>query len=133
MTARKRLPHLRRRLRIKVAEILDLPSRRMLRPMMVRAQDRNHEVTVIVGPRGKGPRPPLPAENAWAGRWFSGEEQAIWDALAGGPLRGRAVAAAVHVEYSARLRLLLSNLVERGCLSTGPQGYLRSLSEGNGS
>jgi hypothetical protein len=102
--------------------ILAMPARAIPAPILLTERDETHEVTLLLKRLGQEPPPgPTPP-----GAWFSPVEQKVWDALAAGPLRGRPLAAAIHEEYGGRLRMVLSNLVDRGCLNKGPKGYWRA-------
>jgi hypothetical protein len=67
-----------------------------------------------------GPDPPL-----LQGRFFSPDEQRIWDALGHGPLRGRQLAAILQEKFGGRFSAMLANLVERHILVKSARGYAR--------
>jgi hypothetical protein len=69
---------------------------------------------------------PGPAAAVPPGRYFSDTEQAIWDALAAGPLRGAEVARAIRYDYNGGLRAIFSNMVGRGVLLRTVKGYKRA-------
>ena len=63
----------------------------------------------------------------YPGAWLSSTEQLIWRALDRRPLLGKQIAAAMGMEYGTRLKVLLSNLEERGVLTHDEAtGYARA-------
>ncbi len=94
-----------------------------VRPFRVRARDKVHELTLAVGPRGG-----LNGGGAasFPGAHFSPIEAAVWHALAGGPLGGKAIARATGQPYAPGLRTILVNLVRRGVLTHSAGGYARA-------
>jgi hypothetical protein len=96
--------------------------------LRLRARDDVREMRLICRPLDasakRGPR----AHGDYPGSFLSPVEQAVWDALAGQALGGKALARVTHQSYGPLFRGLLANLVHRGVLvkSEHCMGYRRA-------
>lgn len=75
----------------------------------------------------------IPPPAKYPGTWLSATEQLIWRALERKPMLGKQIAAATGIDYGTRLKVILSNLEERGVLiHDETTGYARAPLPGAG-
>lgn len=83
-------------------------------PLTVSASDELGSITVTFTPAGS---------SAGSNLSLSQIERDIVQALSAGPMGGKQLAARAGYPYNSTLRIILANLVDRGILATGDQGY----------
>ncbi len=89
-----------------------------------RGRSRSLGVVVTVGPLDELRTPTAPTGQV--GQWLSPLEAAIWHCLGSETLQGKQIASRISQSYTASLRTILHNLVDRGVLAhVSGEGYQR--------